>query len=366
MARVALYLGDSLPPNLVRLLTGFGAVIADEHQLVVVGSGVDPSPLPERYEYVDVPGYDADRGVTRLLATYRRASDYLASTPTPPDAIWQITAPQFHAVPVLLAGRRHGVPVATRIPGNKFDEYALQPTTGGTAKTFLLNNVALRTLRFSTVVVTLSEYNARAVTSRGIPADRVRLLRPPLDTGTFRPPNEGQQSALRDELDFDEDAWCALYVGRLSELKGIDDLETVVRRFEGDPDYEFHFAGTGAYESRLAGYDNTVVHGYVDPDRIPRYYRAADVHVHPSRVEEGGISWTMREAAATGLPVVARDVGDAADLASFVFTDTAELIAYLESPADWRPATYPAKWTYDRLAPEYDRFVRGLATRGRR
>jgi glycosyltransferase involved in cell wall biosynthesis len=362
MGRIAIYLGESLPPNLVRLLSGIGQLAAQRFEFVLVGSGVDPSPLPDRFSYYDVPDATADRGLTRLLATRRRVATYLDTTDHPPDAVWQITAPQFHALPVGLAARRRGVRVATRLPGNKFDEFREQDGTADTLKTFLLNNVALRTLRYSTLVVVLSEHNRDNLVARGVPDEKIHVLRPPLDTDQFAPVSDDQRHTLKGALGFDADAHCPLYVGRFSKLKGMADYESVVAHFEGDENYEFHFVGTGEFEERLAAYDNTVVHGFVDPVVLHRYYKAADILVHPSYIEEEGISWTMIEAAATGLPVVARDVENAADLSSVVFTDTADVVEYLATPDSWQPAPYPTEWSLEHLEPAYNAFFEELVS----
>lgn len=357
MSRIAIYLGDSVPPNLVRLLEGICKLAADRFDFEVVGSDLDASQLPARFSYYDVPDQSTARGLSRLLATRRRLGTYLQSAD--PDAIWQITAPQFHALPVLLAAHRHGVPVATRLPGNKFDEFREQSGLDS-LKTYVLNNVFLRALRYSTLVVVLDEYNREAITSRGVSDEIVHTLPQPIDTDEFAPVDTAQREALQHELGFDRDAHCLLYVGRLSELKGMDDLERVVAHYEGTAEYEFHLVGTGPFASTFEQYENTVVHGYVDPDEIHRYYKAADVHVHPSRIEVGGICWTMIEAAATGLPVIARDIGNAADLASFVFTDPEEIVTYLSDPAAWEQATYPDRWALETLSPKYNTFFDAL------
>ena len=87
MGHVAIYVGERLPPNLVRLLSGVSKLAPEGLDLTVVGSGYDPSPLPDRYESYQVPGADATRGLSRLVATYRRLSRYLDATERPPDTL---------------------------------------------------------------------------------------------------------------------------------------------------------------------------------------------------------------------------------------------------------------------------------------
>lgn len=364
MAHIAMYLGESLPPNLSRLLSGMAKLSDPDFEFTAIGTSIDPRELPNGIGYADIPEVESGRGLDRMRAAYRRTDTYLDGAGDRPDAVWQITTPQFHAVPVLLAARKHDVPMAGRIPGNKFDEYREQGSTAGTVKTFVANNVLLRSLRWANSVVALSEYNRTQLRKRGVPDDKIHVLRPPLDTEVFAPVEADQQVAIAQELGFDPEKQSILFVGRLSELKGMDDFETVLAAFADDPDYEFHFVGTGPFESRFADRGNAVVHGRVDPAEVHRYYKAADLYLHPSYIEEGGISWTMIEAAATGLPVVARDRANAAELASFTFTDVDALVEYLKTPEEWEPAPYPEQWSLSFLSGKYNDFFAHLTREG--
>lgn len=362
MKRIAVYAGNSLPPNLIRFISALEKLTTEDIQFVVVGTAIDPTGLPDGIDYFDVRDTEATRGLGRAVATYRRLSTYLDEAPIKPDALWQITTPQFHGIPTLLVARTHRLPVATRVPGDKFNEFRTQGRTVTAVKTYLMNNVGLRAFRYATLVVTLSEHNRHNLTARGVPDRKIRVLRPPLDTDRFAPVAPERATSLRDDLGFDRDAHCVLYVGRLSELKGMSEFQAAVERFEGDRSYEFHFVGTGEFSDVLDAYDNTVLHGFVAPEDVHRYYKAADLLVHPSYIEEEGISWTMIEAAATRLPVVSRDIENAGDVASFVFTTTGELISYLSDPSQWEAATYPTEWSLEHLAPAYNAFFVDLVS----
>lgn len=358
--KIAIHLGEDLPPNLIRLFDALEEITEDDFKFSIVGTGVDPSGLPDSFEYHNITNMSSDRGLTRIVSTYRRMIAYLKDVNEIPDAIWQITTPQFHALPVIAAARLYGIPVATRIPGNKFNEYQEQSSISAGAKTYLLNNLALRALKYSTLVVTLSKNNKENLLKLGIPASKIRIIRPPLDTDQFAPVGQDERAKIQSELGFNRNAYTPLYVGRLSKLKGMADMEEVLARFEGNEDYEFHFVGSGEFKSKLADHSNSVVHGFVDPEEIHRYYKAADLYVHPSYTEEEGISWTMLEAAATGLPVITRDIGNAADISSYVFTDTSDLVSCLSSPEKWTRATYPTEWSLNHLRPAYNNFLNEL------
>ncbi len=58
--------------------------------------------------------------------------------------------------------------------------------------------------------------------------------------------------------------------------------------------------------------DNVVFTGYVPTNRTPLYYRAADIFVLPSFSE--AFPLTLLEAGASGLPIVATNVGGVSDI----------------------------------------------------
>jgi len=359
MCQILIHLGDSLPPNLIRLLTGIGKIAASRFDFVIVGTGLNSSQLPDRYRYYNVPDASTNRGLTEMVATYRRLNSYIKNTPTRPDAIWQLTAPHFHAVPTVVAAHRWRIPVATRIPGNKFDEYQKQSSVIKKGKTYFMNNLLLRLIRFSEAVVVLSEYNKHRIQEHGIPEEKIHLLRQPLDTEVFAPVDENRREGLREKLGFSSRKYNILYVGRISELKGMPTLDLITKDLSCD-DYEFHLVGDGPCRSTFENKQNVTCHGFVDPKELHQYYKASDLYLHPSHTEEQGISWTMIEAAATSIPVVARNIGNASKVATSVFSDTDELLSYLRSPSDWTSAPYPVEWSLKHLEPKYNTFFSKL------
>jgi glycosyltransferase involved in cell wall biosynthesis len=59
---------------------------------------------------------------------------------------------------------------------------------------------------------------------------------------------------------------------------------------------------------------HVVFHGYVVPEKIPQYYKAADICVFPSRRDPAGI--TLLEAMASGTPVIASNRGGGPEIVS--------------------------------------------------
>jgi glycosyltransferase involved in cell wall biosynthesis len=101
-----------------------------------------------------------------------------------------------------------------------------------------------------------------------------------------------------------------LFVGRLSRQKGILEL---LMAFKGlvktHPEFELHLAGSGP---KISG-RNIVYHGKIkDRHKLARLYSSAYMFVLPSHSE--GLPNVLLEAGASGLPVVATDVGGIPDV----------------------------------------------------
>lgn len=152
----------------------------------------------------------------------------------------------------------------------------------------------------------------------GARPDRVRVLSPGVETSLFTP---GDRVAARRAIGLDGRP-VLLFVGRLQPLKSPDlavrVLSEIARLRRGaEPDLVVlggpsGHGGTRPEEllglARSLGIEDRVrVLPPVPHERLPGYYRAADVVLVPSRSESFGL--VALEAAACGVPVVASDVG---------------------------------------------------------
>ncbi|ELZ16112.1 glycosyl transferase group 1 [Haloterrigena salina JCM 13891] len=131
--------------------------------------------------------------------------------------------------------------------------------------------------------------------------DVEEIVYPGVDTDRFRPDADPVISS-RDPI--------ILFVGRLVEAKGIDELLEAVARLEGDQ--ELHVVGRGDRErirrrARDLGIAASVeLHGEVPHPELPGYHAGADVFCLPSHDES--FAMANVEAMACGLPVVTTDL----------------------------------------------------------
>jgi phosphatidylinositol alpha-1,6-mannosyltransferase len=163
-------------------------------------------------------------------------------------------------------------------------------------------------------VLANSENTADLLKRRGVPAPAIHVVRPGVNAEWFHPGAAGA-AELRRKFAPGGETIC-LTVGRLQRRKGHDlvldalaHLGPMARRLR------YVIAGDGEERPRLEsivrerGLEPVVTFvGRVGTEELPRYYAAADLFVHPNRVDGAdfeGFGIVFLEAAACGLPVIA-------------------------------------------------------------
>jgi glycosyltransferase involved in cell wall biosynthesis len=153
----------------------------------------------------------------------------------------------------------------------------------------------------------LNDEHRRWLTSRemGLDPRHVHVTHHWLEPGLFRP-----AATRREELlpGLSADTPVLLYVGRVSREKGTADLPVVLREVRGRlPGARLVVIGTGPdVESLKAAVEDLIHVPWIDQERLPAYYSAADVLVLPSTFDTFGR--VALEAISCGLPVAAYDV----------------------------------------------------------
>jgi glycosyltransferase involved in cell wall biosynthesis len=144
----------------------------------------------------------------------------------------------------------------------------------------------------------------------GMPLAGKRVIRNSVDTALFKP---GGRRAARTALGLDLKRRIILVSGnylKVNPWKGYGwILETAERmsRIKQLPPVDFLCVGDEGSPVEFGGV-RIVFAGFVkDPARMPAWYRAADVYFHPSRADTA--PYSILEAMATGVPVVATSVG---------------------------------------------------------
>jgi len=137
-----------------------------------------------------------------------------------------------------------------------------------------------------------------------------------VDTEMFSSLSEDKVKQLKKELlEIEEDVKAILFVGRLHPMKNIETLLYAHKKvLETHRNVILAVVGTGPEEKkcrelveRLGLIDKVKFLGYIPHEQIAKYYNIADIYVLTSLWEEW--SNTIMEAMASGVPVIATNVG---------------------------------------------------------
>jgi glycosyltransferase involved in cell wall biosynthesis len=173
-------------------------------------------------------------------------------------------------------------------------------------------------LKAADAVITTSNDLRTRVHELGIAPDKTHVIYRGVDTQRFF---VGDRHAARRSLGLPEAHRIVLWVGRMVPVKGLDVLiraATILKARRHD--MRIHLVGDGALRRQLEA--SVEARGlreqvHFEPvqshDRLPDWYRAADVTVLPSRSE--GVPNVLRESLACGTPFVASNVGGIREIA---------------------------------------------------
>jgi len=201
--------------------------------------------------------------------------------------------------------RRHKVPLMT------IGDSELLRTR--TTVTKALKEVVVRAIfRRYAAFLSVGDRNAEFYGYYGAPADRIFRSPFTIDEATYRAAS-ANRAALRAETraqyDIPDDAIVALFVGKLSPRKRPGDLIDALAQTNGRKVTAL-FAGNGELMDELRaqaeakGVDARFA-GFVNVDKLPGLYAAADMLVHPSQHDPHPL--ICSEGACIGLPLVLSD-----------------------------------------------------------
>jgi len=148
----------------------------------------------------------------------------------------------------------------------------------------------------------------RALLKLGIPKEKIRVVYHGVNLRRFRGSrrNRGHREIV------------ILYVGEMEEYKGVGDLLKIWPEiYKKHPHANLWLVGKGSLLEEAKGMTGVKVHGYVFYRNLPKIYSQADIFISPSKNRYLGpflwweefFSYTLMEAQASGLPIVATRCG---------------------------------------------------------
>jgi 1,2-diacylglycerol-3-alpha-glucose alpha-1,2-galactosyltransferase len=168
--------------------------------------------------------------------------------------------------------------------------------------------------------------------------------------------------AARKKLGIKQDAWVVVGAGQVQPRKRVDEFVNAARAL---PDMRFVWVGGMPFGKLAAEYGSmqrmiesapasVTFTGVIDHADVKQYYQAADVFWLPSEQETFGL--VVVEAAATGLPVLLRDIPDYKETfaADALLCKPAQVAGMLRMLRDDRKFYADAKAHSENIAKRYD------------
>jgi glycosyltransferase involved in cell wall biosynthesis len=264
--------------------------------------------LTSGYDHEFLP--EANRIVSISFSSVDNPSIGTALTAFTPDAVVVSGYAQKTALRALFWSRKRGVPVLMGSDGYLGGRY--RSLVRRAARTCILRPLLAQVSAFLTV----GDENERMYGYFGVSS--ARMFRTPftIDEKLFlrvRDERTSRRARLRNEFGIGEADVVFVSIGKLSARKRPADFveaalqlgeiqrdERVVAVLCGDG------AERGALARRIAGATERIrLAGFVNLDRLPDFYAAADVLVHPSEADPHPL--TCSEAACVGLPMIVSD-----------------------------------------------------------
>ncbi len=170
--------------------------------------------------------------------------------------------------------------------------------------------------RAKKILVSSLDYAKHSSLARFKHQDRIVELPFGVDVTRFHPVATEEEVALRVRLGIPSDTLVLLFVGGMDEAHAFKGMPVLLEALK-QIDQPFHLiaVGDGSLRPRFEATAATFTHhahlhfvGAVDPEELPVYYRAADIHVFPSTTCAEAFGLVALEAAASGIPTIALDL----------------------------------------------------------
>ena len=206
-------------------------------------------------------------------------------------------------------GRSAGLPVVVKVHGS--DLLTLPGTPGRGRRT-------AQAVSRADAVVAVSQHLAIKAVQMGAKAENVSVVYDGINSSLFHP---GERDEARRRINISGNDPMILFVGNLVPVKGTDVLvEACSRLVRQSVTFRCCIVGQGPLKetlqkriSQLGLADCVTLVGPVEHERLPEWFRAADVFVLPSRSE--GVPCVLLEAAGCQTPFVASRVGGIPEIA---------------------------------------------------
>jgi glycosyltransferase involved in cell wall biosynthesis len=265
------------------------------------GRGIVPKLRRNNLYYLLLPFFLAAQCASFLLLVARSKPDIIHAHWLIPQGLLAVIAKKVFGVPVIITA--HGA-----------DVFSMRGPLFIRLKKYIVTHADL--------IVTVSESLARVLMADTACTTHPKVISMGVDGALFTP--EKKDAAIREKYGIQ--GRFLLYVGRLTEKKGVDYLiDAITKVVDQNPDSKLLIVGHGELESELKekaealGLQKIVCFvGGLPYEQLPPYYATADIFIGPSIQARGGdtegFGLTFVEAAMSGCLLIGTRVGGVEDI----------------------------------------------------
>lgn len=245
------------------------------------------------------------RKVFRWLLTHKNEYDVIHCVKAGPEAM-----------ACNLASKILRKPLIVKVAQDELSDREISSAKGLKRQTRLLRHRLLSNVDHFIAISKEIESNLKARIG-----DKTVIHRIPngVDTEKFFPVDETDKKALRQKLNISEDERVLLYTGAINKRKGIVDLLDALKMYDSHDNLKVIMCGPVLEDinfdervSNLNNKDNLIIDYRGKVSNVDEFMKAADMFILPSYSE--GLPNVLLEAASTGLPLIATDIGGSRDL----------------------------------------------------
>lgn len=339
MTRIGICLGTGSNPigTVENQILAWGEYLQN-HDLEAYGDAGLPQSASDYYTEIEIKSKFSKLPypVDSIVDVYQMTNRYIKRRS--PDVVIQLWKFNTHGPGATLAAQQNGVPVIARFTGDVFNEYNIYSGVERYIIYCINNGLGQIPTRYADRIISFGPNGVSEISKRRGNSDEIVIL-PPAKPRESRFYPSKDRAEVTSSLDLRSDCPVALFVGRLSKLKGMEFLDQVIELVSNKTEMQFVLVGDGNYRNHLdKKYPNKTVKtiGKVPYQSIHDYYKASDVYIHPSQSE--GIPLVILEALCCGLPVIAREAGDIGFVTPNIVetpNEMAEMILNKEWSEDW-------------------------------
>lgn len=324
---IALLASYPMKPNIQAVLYNLGRLLRDEFTFdLIMGPEGPPEQLQGLYETFPFRPHLKLNGLGFAFTATRK---YLNSYQ--PDAIINAGQPFPLGLAIVSLGNWYDVPTILRVTGDYFAESEIG-SMWERRKRKLLHGILFNAVyQNADVAIPVGQNLADKLLRNGFEEEQVYPLPQPFDPEPFSALSLAERRQLKEELGLELGRKTVLFVGRLSWGKGADRvLEIAKGVHQKSREFQFCLVGDGKYVSdfqRQFAAEEVFCAGYVPRERVPEYFKVADLLIHPSRRD--ALPNVILEALAARVPVIASPVGEMSNLISHTSHEIEDYVRYI-------------------------------------